>query len=1479
MTDNSLKIAVIGMAGRFPGASDLDAFWNNLQAGISAGKLLSRAEDGLVHYGFSLEDPDLFDAAFFDIPTREARMLDPQHRLFLECAYAALEHAGMAPRRSRVLTGVFASCNFNGYALRFADRFLHARPVELVELLTANDKDYLASRVAYKLDLKGPAMTVQCACSSSLANVATACQALLSGQCDAALAGGVSLKVDQNTCYEYEPEGPLSIDGHVRAYSDDASGVNEGEGVGVVVLKRLEDAVRDGDIIYASICGYAVSNDGADKTGFYAPSISGQVAVMAEALAMSGVDPLEIGYVEGHGTGTPLGDPMEVAALTQAWALPDGMPKQYCRLGSVKTGIGHLNAAAGVASLIKTVLALHHKTIPASLDFHAPNPRLSLESTPFKVADRTEAWDVRPGKTRKAAVNSLGLGGTNVHLVLEEGPSLKAPGVLTDASASALIVLSAKTGNGLKQRIADLTSLLRRQPEMALTDIAHTLLVGRDMQACRLSFVCEDSTSLSRLLASPGLLRKITQLGDPDKAVPVAFLFPGIGSQHPGMALELRDKLPVFRKNFDRLCEAFRTQANIAIFSSPPGTGAVPGARYGNLTDARVGTAALFAVEYSLAKALQDLGVEPAYVMGSSAGEYVAATVAGIFSEDDAVRLIAERSRLIGESPEGGMLFVPLGCDAVQSQLPEGVSVGVAVGPNGCVVSGTVQGIDELQLALSAENISVSRIEANKAGHSALLESAMPRLRKALEGVVLHKPSIPILSNVSGTWLTDAEAADPEYWVRQMREPVRLSDEIFELCNTGNTVLLEVGPARRLSAMLRRHPAFKGRAPIVPVMPAEQGKIKETDALLEALGRLWQEGGRADWGKVDVLNGSGQTAALPTYPFERQRFWLEQSGSDRTSRVSGSKSIEISGLRWQQLLLSQQENINESIGFLGEKGNLAADVLKRRGWNVAFFRTVEDVKNAAALPDILVDCRFLHGGQDSLDGAAQASQGVLELCSWIAESAAGKALSVYWPASGAASFGVDRPRFDRSVLLAFARVLPFEAKNTFGCVLDVEEELSTEALAGIFEVVFTNRVGTTSLTSLVAARAGTLWQEVPVAELLAQGGAEPLLLRDGSAYLVLGGSGGIGRTFMEELAAQATAQQCHITLIPVQRQQRSVDFWKHLVNDWTRVAPLPLDLNDPVAFLNAVDSLQSQYGNIAGIVHASGVTGGGLMQTQSAAVQDTENWKVKVAPLRGIEKILNKGGVDFVILNSSIGALCGALGQLDNSVANIVLDTWASQKQTQADTLIRSIRWDLWQQVGMVNKMTTLHERLSGETLKGGITPDEAMQALWACLTSNTELPVVSGSGLLAMLEQARAKRGLATDALESANLKAETESSERPPLSVAWRGARHALDRVLSGLFEARLGLKGIGIDDDYVELGGDSLMAMPLAKEIRELFDLSGFTVAQIFRRRTVANIADALIEPAEEEVRLCALAELLESVQRMTPEEVAKSLEASL
>lgn len=1460
MSDNSLKIAVIGMAGRFPGAADLEAFRGNLQSGASGGRALSQADDGLVHYGFPLEGADMFDADFFDVPAREARMMDPQHRLFLECAYAALEHAGIAPCRSRRLTGVFGCCNFSGHALHFADSILQAKPLEFVEMLAGSDKDYLAARVAYKLNLKGPALVVQCACSSSLAVVATACQALLAGQCDVALAGGVGLRTGENGGYSYEPEGPFSRDGHVRAYSDDADGVNEGEGVSVVVLKRLDDALRDGETVYAVISGYAVGNDGADKTGFFAPSVSGQAAVIADALAMSGVDPLDIGYVEGHGTGTPIGDPMEVAALTQAWRLPEDAPKQYCRLGSVKTGLGHLNAAAGAAGLIKTVLALHHGFIPASLDFRAPNPRLNLAATPFRIADRTEVWEATE-KGRKAAVNSLGIGGTNVHLILEEGPAAAA----AEHSGPALVTLSARTRTALGQRVADLGAWLRER-RASLADVAHTLLLGRDMHAFRLSFACADVASLAHMLESPALLRRVTHLDDPGRESPVAFLFPGFGSQYRDMARELRQAAPAFRDALDHICDLFRRETGIDVPAAIADADA--------LADSQQGTCALFAVEYALARLLMALGVQPALVMGHSAGEYAAATVAGVFSEEDAVRLIAERSRLIGDSPEGRMLFVQMGREELAGRLPEGVAVGTVITPDGCVASGSVQGIAALHAALRAEGVPASEVAADRAGHSPLLESAKPHLRAALRGVTLHRPRIPVLSNVTGGALSDAQATDPEYWVSQMCATVRLSDEVDTLCGTEHVVMLEVGPSRKLSAMLRRHPALGERRPVIPVMPPGQGRIGEVAALLEALGQLWQGGGRADWEKVDALNGGGRAIALPAYPFERKRFQLERADKKAGSGMQPAETVRLSSLCWRQLCLPEQEEVRAAVGLLGERTADVGDALRRLGRTVTLFRTVEDLRSAEALPEVLVDCRFTDAGEDSLDAAAEACRRSAELCALLAESSGRRALSVYWPVSGAASFGADAPLLDRSVLLAPARILPFEAGNTLGCVVDVAPGLPARELAGILETLIAGRAAAVALTSLVAARCGVLWQEAP-APFAAEGDISGVpLLREGAAYLVLGGSGGIGRTYMADLAGLAAAQRRRITLVPVQRRARPDDFWDEFANDWTRVRPCVADMNDREAFLRAMDACLETYDEIGGIIHASGVAGGGLMQARPGGIQTAENWNAKVVPLIGMERILQRRHVDFAVLNTSIGALCGAVGQLDNTAANILLDTWALRQHGQ--TRVLGVRWDIWRQVGMINTLASLHERLSGETLRGGVTPKAAMLAWKQCLASGVQLPVASGRSCFDVLEEARVRRGLATDALESADIRKEGAVAPRPALAVAWRGPRHALDRALAGLFEERLGLRGIGIDDDYVELGGDSLMALPLARELRELLAIPDFSVAQIFRRRTVANIADALMSSPGERERLLALAGLLERVREMSPEEVAASLE---
>lgn len=1518
MSDEYFKIAVIGMACRFPAAPDLPSFWTALKEGRSCGQSLRGGDggDGLVHFGFPLEDATRFDAEFFGISAHEARLMDPQQRIFLQEAHAALENAGIAPRGHRGRTGVFASCNFNGYALRMARRFLSARPVELVDLLSGNDKDYLAARVAHKLNLRGPALNVQCACSSSLAAVALACQSLVAGQCDMALAGGVGLKTGQLAGYAYEPGGPLSIDGHVRSYSDDASGVNEGEGCAVVVLKRLDEARADRNVIYAVISGYAMGNDGADKASFYAPSLEGQRAVAAEAMAMAGVDPLDMGLVEGHGTATPVGDPIEVAALTAAWNLPPDAPRQYCALGSVKASIGHLNAAAGVAGLVKAVLALHHAIIPPIVDFRAPHPDLVLPETPFRIAASPEPWPAPPGGTRCAAVNSLGIGGNNVHLVLEEhredphNPT-RSDQAEADAKGPFLVPLSAETESALERRCEDLARHLENNPASDMRDVAGTLLLGRDHLSLRRALVCRDREDLVHSLRSTVSRRKISLLDDPDKTVPVAFLFPGFGSQHPGMLEGLRTWCPAFAREH----EAMR-----AIVSDETGIDVVAAARdWKSLRDSVAGTLALFAAECALAAWLDRLGLKPEYVMGNSAGEYAAAVAAGVLSAEDAARVLAARSRLVDSTPRGAMLHVPFGWERIAALCAEEALANLGPAslpmPDHCVVSGPVDTVERLEAVLAERGVETIRIPAERAGHSALLDPVLPQFENFLRGTRFGMPRVRMLSNVTGTWLAD-EATTPEYWTRQLRSPVRLGDQLAALCAVGGVALLEVGPGRRMSAALCRHPALRGRPRIVSLFPAETGRIDEPTAFLAAFGSLWQQGAHVDWRAFEKALVHGRPTALPSYPFEGEIFELETPAREaepdpRGPAPGGSGDADrgentgprLAAMLWSELVPERESRTANP----GSESSASGATFGRRphtaliGWPwsgtpqgppadlgpVLVYATLEELQDACAanpelVPDIIVDARHLDapeedaGEEEGLESAARTCDSATALCSWLCQQPAARRREVYWLARGAASLG-RTPRMDRSVLLAPARVLPFEASSTYACVVDPDDGTGPDGILAILARLVTGGAAANLPTSLVAERMGRLWTERPQERPWP---AQISLFPGDGVYLVLGGSGGIGRSFMRFLAARARESRARATLVPVQRSLPDESAWDDIRNLGACVIPMRADLrNDDLGTLDrALCGICARHGPLRGVFHAAGVPGGSLMQTMTRGLADMDNWKTRAMPLRWLDRLLEREKPGFVLLNSSVGSLCGSMGQLDNCAANVVQDAWTAIRSASAGsgTRIASVRWDVWLGTGMITSMAELHERLSGRKIAGGIRLEDAEPAFDACLACRDVLPLVTGERVDAMLEEAVAKRGLARDFLESADIRASRDGGGRSRPAAAQKPPSSALERLLAELFGRRLGIDGVGPHDDFVELGGNSLVGMPLAREVRDILAVPSFTVGTLFRHRTPAGIARALSKDDGEAARLEELALLYEKVGNMSDEEISGSLE---
>ncbi|MEO7021658.1 MAG: SDR family oxidoreductase [Ktedonobacteraceae bacterium] len=963
------ELAIVGMSGRFPGATSIEQFWQNLHTGQESITFFTSQE--LEAVGISPEifqasnyvpaRPVLptevvegFDAALFGYSPREAELTDPQHRLFLECAWEVLERAGYDPQEYAGSIGVFGGTNLSTY-------LLSAEPGQLAgvndyQLLAGNDKDSLTSSVSYKLNLRGPSLAVQTFCSTSLVAVHLACQSLRRGECDLALAGGASIRVPSVGGHLYEPGSMESPDGHCRTFDARAQGSMFGDGVGIVMLKRLAEALEDGDQILAVIRGSAINNDGATKVSYAAPSVVGQAEVVLAALEDAGVSAESISYVEAHGTATELGDPIEVASLTKAYR-NQTEAVGYCAIGSVKTNIGHLDRAAGVSGLIKTVLALQAEALPATLHYEQPNPEIDFVHSPFVVNAALRAWPRQAGRPRRAGINSLGMGGTNAHVIVEEAPECTPSG---PSRPWQLLPISGRSEQALEQVRSNLAAHLREHEEVPLADVAYTLQCGRKRLEQRAVLVCRDRKEALVLLEGEGKLLARRQEQRTER--PVAFVFPGVGEQYVGMTQQLYEREAVFQEQLDHCCRLLEPHLGLdlrtllfAKYPEPPqnhgqnegtsrrllfnGRSGTERENYGQrvageLGRTELGQPALFVVSYALARLLMSWGIRPQAMLGYSVGEYVAACISGVLSLEDALRLVAQRARWISEQPIGAMLAVALGEREVASYLEEGVSVAISVSPSSSVLGGSVEAVARVRQRLEQGEIACRQVESSHAFHTPQLAILQERVTELASTLKRQVPSIPYLSNVTGTWITAEQTTDASYWARHLCEPVRFSQGVETLLEAGEYVIVEVGPGQALSSFVRQHPrcSREQMALVIASSPMVHERQGEQEYLVQMMGKLWLCGARIDWAGY-AAGEQRQRVLLPTYPFERQRYWLEsRKQSNFIPNVEHHADPEVPrsadltnwfyGLTWKQALQVKRH----------EEGNIQAS--KQQQWLV-----------------------------------------------------------------------------------------------------------------------------------------------------------------------------------------------------------------------------------------------------------------------------------------------------------------------------------------------------------------------------------------------------------------------------------------------------------------------------------------------------------------------------------------------------------------
>jgi amino acid adenylation domain-containing protein len=860
-------IAVIGMAGRFPGAQNPDEFWQNLIAGKDGiTRFPSRTEtDGSKYVGARslFENPDQFDAGFFGIYPKEAELMDPQHRVFLECSWEALEDAGYDPATYPGMIGVYAGLSLNTYLLhnlQTGDNLAKNYQVGEYQTMLGNDKDFMPVRVSYKLNLRGPSMTVQSACSTSLVAICQAATALLTYQCDMALTGGVSISFPQQRDYLFQEEGMVSPDGTCRAFDADAAGTVFGHGCGVILLKRLSEAIADRDPILGVIKGWAVNNDGSDKIGFAAPGVNAQAEVITLAQASAGVSPSQISYIEAHGTGTPLGDPIEVAALTKAFREGGAEANEFCMLGTGKTHIGHLDCAAGVAGLIKTIQQFRHEKIPALLHFKAANPRIDFANSPFSPVSEDRDWK-RSSSPRLAGVSAFGVGGTNAHVVVEEPPL---PYPTKSGRKLHLLVLSANSIGALDAMAVRLANHLEAE-NADLADVCYTLATGRRAFAHRRTVIAADSVEAIAKLREPGKSSVAAT-----KPTRTAFLFPGQGSQYVDMSREIYDSEQVFRAALDECAMLLRPLLHHDIRSTLYPSENEREAALDDIHRTALTQPCIFAVEYALAKLWISWGVKPALLIGHSIGEYVAAVLAGSFKLEHALHLLATRARLMQDLPSGDMLAIRLGAD--QLTLPAGIDLAAENSPKLCTVSGSHEAISSYQKELEAEEIGCKLLKTSHAFHSAMMEPIVAAFREEAEMTPSSEPDIPWISTCTGAAIDASTLADPGYWARQLRHTVKFAGALSTAFAGPDLLMLEVGPGQALSHFTRQHPD-RGEAPVVATLPSSSTDLID---LITAVGELWKRGWTPDW--AAFFEGQDRARLhLPTYPFERKSYWIDRS--------------------------------------------------------------------------------------------------------------------------------------------------------------------------------------------------------------------------------------------------------------------------------------------------------------------------------------------------------------------------------------------------------------------------------------------------------------------------------------------------------------------------------------------------------------------------------------------------------------------------
>ncbi|MFC1569194.1 SDR family NAD(P)-dependent oxidoreductase [bacterium] len=1513
MTQNKTEsrhgdIAIIGLSGRFPGANSTEEFWNNLVQGKETISILSNKElheAGIQPSEYKnpryvkakgiVENIDQFDAEFFGYPPKEAEKMDPQIRLLHECCWEALEKAGVVPDSCLDKIGLYVGANENSEWLRRI--VAHSNNVsEYYDAFLLNQRDYIATRISYKLDLKGPSFTLLSACSTSLVAVHLACQGIRSGNCSMALAGGVSLSYPQKSGYLYQDGFMVSSDGHCRTFDAKADGTVFGDGAGIVLLKPLTKALEDRDTIYAVIKGSAINNDGNNKAGFTAPSMEGQLRVIQAAHEDANIKPESIGYVEVHGTATLLGDPIEFQALQEAF---HAVKKNSCFMGAVKTNIGHVNIAAGISSFIKTALCLYHKTIPPTLHFSQPNPHIDLENSPFQINTDPEAWPAN-GHLRRAGVSAFGFGGTNAHMVLEEAPKAQS---IQKYRSPFLLNLSAHTPDSLEIYSERLATHLKEDDSINLADAAYTLAVGRKHFPFRRAIVCGSREEAIAALEKDHIPKKASQHSK------LIFMFPGQGSQTMNMGRTLYETEPEFREQVDNCALILKSHLDLDVREILYPTVEKAEEAANLIKQTRFAQPMIFIVSYALAKLWSSWGVHPDIVIGHSIGECAAGCVAGVLSLEDSLEFLSKRGDLMQNLPPGGMLAVSLSEKESATLLEEDLSIAAVNSPRLTIISGPLDSLEKMKKQLRKQGIASQYLATSHAFHSSMLEPVIDSFFSICDAFSINEPRIPMMSTVTGDWIQKGEITKPDYWIKNIRQPVLFSQAVLKLLNEPDCIFLEVGPDKTLSNLVRMH-SQQARGKTVLASMSNSGKKTNRDSLTQTLGQLWEAGINPDW-HAYYADETHRRVPLPTTAFDRRIFWLKSGAPMELSThpyVLLDKKIPditdwFSVPSWKRSVLpfaSHHRKSSQSccLVFMDTcgLGDCLIPQLESDGWYVirlyhgkkyeaiadnAFvinpakpsdYRAFsKELEKMGKIPGKLVHLWNVNNQSETQSKSVFARADYFQKLGFFSllymAQSIGKVnipgeIHLYVVSNHVQDVdGTENIMAEKAPLLGPVKVIPQEYSVVKCCNIDIQmNEPISEDLNRITGQVIAE-INSDIPEVIVAYRGSQRWiqtyEKVPLTKPL----RKQFSIRKGGTYLITGGLGGIAlvmanyfcksesvnlilttRKSFPEKSAWNTWLQNHRARDPIARIIKKL---QKLEEQGACVHIISADVTNYKKMKVELENAEQKMGSVNGVIHAAGLPGEGILQLkkQSAA---KEILAPKIQGTLVLNELLNGHQLDFFVLCSSIASVLGGIGLGDYCAANAFQDAFALQHQNNGNHVI-SINWDMWGQVGMGFKTRMPHELKEWfeRELRNGITSSEGIEAFRRIVGwSGHPNMIVSTRDLNARIDL-WLKRGLIKQKEKALKEGNETKYS-RPDLATEYLKPETEVEKQIARIWGCLFGIDKVGRHDNFYELGGHSLLATTLLGELRQIFGTT-ISIRDVMDNPTVSELS-LLIEHSQ-------------------------------